>query len=266
MTEKELIERIDKMSYRDLSNMSYPSMAMLTGDYQESLVRRVVGRGKTILEQMHLRNRINSSYEFNVNEGNVRYDPQTPQLLTSLQFDLECGIPIKNENVTVLPSDEKEVKPAADFENRIKELEEENKRLSEENKERINQLKAEIDNLNNSLEAFKTQDGKNRMTARQAALFIQTVCHNLGGLPNDKKTLSPILQWGWGFTEHTSQRALGGKAEKSETEKLAQLFDDISPKLARLIREFPETFNQIKKKKLKDNNDKRLKIVKRESK
>lgn len=154
----------------------------------------------------------------------------------------------------------------------IKQLEEENQQLKEiirqqgvaaVNQDEVDKLKASIARLENDLEAFNTQDGKNRMTASQAAIFILTVCHHLGGLPNDKKALSPILQWGWGFSESTSERALGAEAQQSVADKTAQFLESFSPKLGRLIREFPGTFNELRKQKLKDNNDKKLKTINR---
>lgn len=157
-----------------------------------------------------------------------------------------------------------------EFEKRISELTEENRQLKEQitqlglaavNQDEIDELKNTIASLENDLETFKTQDGKNRMTASQAAIFILTVCHHLGGLPNDKKALSPILQWGWGFSESTSERALGAEAQQSVADKTAQFVESFSPKLGRLIREFPDTFNELRKHKLKDNNDKKLKTI-----
>lgn len=150
----------------------------------------------------------------------------------------------------------------------IKQLEGENQQLKEiirqqgvaaVNQDEVDKLKASIARLENDLEAFNTQDGKNRMTASQAAIFILTVCHHLGGLPNDKKALAPILQWGWGFSKSTSERALGAEAQQSVADKTAQFVESFSPKLGRLIREFPGTFNELRKQKLKDNNDKKVK-------
>ncbi len=120
-----------------------------------------------------------------------------------------------------------------------------------------------IETLRNDLEAFKSQDGKNRMTAGQAALFIQAVCHNIGGLPNDKKQLSPILEYGWGFSESTAKRALGARPTLENVESVVQLFESHSPKLARKIKEFPEEFDELRRKKLNDNNDKKLKTLNR---
>jgi len=133
-------------------------------------------------------------------------------------------------------------------------------------KQQVTNQQQEIDCLNDELEKLKidfegaiTQNGKSKMTATQAAIFIQTVCYNLGGLPKDKKKLSSILEYGWGFTEETSKRALGSKAKQSVVDKTASLFEDISPKLSRLIKEFPDIFEKLRIEKLRDNNSEKLK-------
>ena len=121
------------------------------------------------------------------------------------------------------------------------------------------ELRARIEELENDLDALIARDKKSMMTASQAAIFLLTVCHNLGGIPNDKKKLSPILQRGWGFSEATAERALGAKATKEAAERVAALFRDISPKLERLINEFPDEFDRIKNQKLRDNNERKVK-------
>ena len=121
------------------------------------------------------------------------------------------------------------------------------------------ELRARIEELENDLDALIARDKKSMMTASQAAIFLLTVCHNLGGIPNDKKKLSPILQRGWGFSEATAERALGAKATKEAAERVAALFRDISPKLERLINEFPDEFDRIKNQKLRDNNESKVK-------
>ncbi len=134
---------------------------------------------------------------------------------------------------------------------RIKEL--------ERQLEKTEALKAENERLQNDLEAFKTRDGKVRMTANQAAIFVQTVCHHLGGLPNDKKKLAPILESFWGYTHYTAEKALGGGAKQDVANEIASKFEETSPKLARLIREFPNEFDKLRKEKLKANNDNKVK-------
>lgn len=105
----------------------------------------------------------------------------------------------------------------------------------------------------------RTQNMKPTLTAGEAALLMMTVCHEIGGLPNDKKKLHPILTQCWGFTEQTASRALGMRPEQKTADHLAQVFENVSPKLARLIKEFPEKFEKLKLEKLKANNDKKVK-------
>ena len=78
-------------------------------------------------------------------------------------------------------------------------------------------------------------------------------------LKNDKKKLTPILEQGWGFTETTASRALGSKLSQKVADKTASIFESVSPKLARLIKEFPHTFETIRINKLKANNEKKVK-------
>ena len=108
-------------------------------------------------------------------------------------------------------------------------------------------------------DSVRSQDMKPTLTASEAALLIMTVVHEIGGLPKDKKMLYPILTQCWGFTEQTASRALGAKLDQETAKHLAQVFEDVSPKLARLIREFPDKFEKLKLAKLKANNDKKVK-------
>ena len=97
------------------------------------------------------------------------------------------------------------------------------------------------------------------LTASEAALLMMTVCHEIGGLPNDKKMLHPLLTQCWGFTEQTASRALGLKPQQDTANRLAQVFEDVSPKLARLIKDFPDKFEKLKLEKLKANNERKVK-------
>ena len=65
MTEQELIKRIEGMNIDLFLDMSYKSMAVLTDKYNESLVKRVVARGKTKKDQEYLLDEIRKSYEYN---------------------------------------------------------------------------------------------------------------------------------------------------------------------------------------------------------
>lgn len=157
---------------------------------------------------------------------------------------------------------------------RIKQLEGEIRQLKEplpkqstaDNQDEVDEQTETISLLKNDLEAFKTQDGKYRMTVSKAAIFIQSVCHYMGGLPNNKKKLAPILELCWGFTHQTAEKALGCEARQKVADDTALIFEDVSPKLARIIREFPKEFDLIRKKKLKANNDNKLKKIKEEPK
>jgi hypothetical protein len=174
---------------------------------------------------------------------------------------------LKAENARLLEENEELKKIHLDtFYNEQNRIHEDKEDMSEDDinedmliKSEVADLKQEIVRLKNDLEAFKTPNGKIRMTASQAATFLLTVCHHLGQLPNNKKKLTPILERGWNFTEKTASRALGSKTSQKVANETASIFEDISPKLARLIKEFPQTFETIRINKLKANNNKKVK-------
>ena len=126
MTEHELIKRIEGMNINLLLEMSFQSLAILTDNYKESLVKRVVGRGETTKEQEILLDEIRKSYDYNLNIQNVSFSKETHRLFSRLLFDLECGILITNEALS--PTDEKKSESITTLEQRIKELEAENER------------------------------------------------------------------------------------------------------------------------------------------
>ena len=109
-------------------------------------------------------------------------------------------------------------------------------------------LNAEIERLTLDLDGMKKEN--KGLLAHQAAIFILTICHELNQMPNQRESLAPILQYGWGFTESTSKKALRRAITKDEADKLAKQFDTITPKIARLIKELPQQ--------LKEENDQRL--------
>lgn len=164
------------------------------------------------------------------------------------------------EEGTLQPEDTLNIEKTAELEAQLNAQEQ---NFSDNGKQEPTELEKEqeqeIARLKNDLEAFKTQNGKTRMTASQAAMFLLTVCHHLGKLPNDKKKLTPILEQGWDFTETTASRALGSKPSQKVADEAASIFESVSPKLARLIKEFPQTFEAIRINKLKANNEKKVK-------
>lgn len=207
--------------------------------YYESVCNRLLEIEQNIYLHYHIADDqalIDSEIEDSRNQGDLK------PLLARIA-ELEAQLNAQEQNV----SDKREQK-----------LTEDNQLEKEQDQEIIR--------LKNDLEAFKTQNGKNRMTASQAAIFLLTVCHNLGKLPNDKKKLTPILERVWNFTETTASRALGSKPSQDVADKTASIFESVSPKLARLIKEFPQTFEAIRLSKLKANNDKKLNNTKEEPK
>lgn len=117
-------------------------------------------------------------------------------------------------------------------------------------KEQNEQLKKEVEALKSNNDEYSNKG----IPANQAAVLVQMMCHNLGGLPNNTKSLSSVLSSLWGFSESTAERVLGKKLKQETTEKVAKIFSDISPKIERLIKDFPQEYDNLRKEKLKNNN------------
>ena len=119
------------------------------------------------------------------------------------------------------------------------------------------QLYAENEQLKKEVEALKSNKDEysnKGIPANQAAVLVQMICHNLGGLPNNTKSLSSVLSSLWGFSESTAERVLGEKLKQETAEKVATIFSGISPKIERLINGFPQEYDNLRKEKLKNNN------------
>lgn len=112
------------------------------------------------------------------------------------------------------------------------------------------QLKKEVEALKSNKDEYSNKG----IPANQAAVLVQMICHNLGGLPNNIKSLSPVLSFLWGFSESTAERVLGEKLKQETAEKVATIFNDVSPKIRRLLIDFPQEYDNLRKEKLKNNN------------
>jgi len=129
----------------------------------------------------------------------------------------------------------------------------ENMKFDSVNNENISDLKQQIrklikenKELKDKIEASNTKEEKG-LTAQQAAIFITTICHNLGGLPqNGRENLYPLLQFIFGFTENTSKQALRRKITEDSASSLACNFEEISPKIANLILDMPRFLEESK--------------------
>ena len=114
-----------------------------------------------------------------------------------------------------------------------------------------------IASLENDLLAFKTRDKKNEelplFTAKQIAIFIKAILLEHNSLTNNVKMLAPLVQRFSGFAGTTAENALGHKVTQEECDKLAKVFDEFAPKIGNIIKGYPEKYEKLKGKKLKEN-------------
>ena len=298
MTKEWYLKRINNLCVNSIRNLDSIYLAELTCNFNPLLVLNLILRGLNIDEQRLITQYINNKHIKWKRDTNPKSEPALyHKIIKEVNLSIACGVMIKHEDIDQFLSDAgnntitdvKKSETTAALEARIKDLVEENEKLKEQTEQqpsvddtsgkmrvelakahnRIKELerqlkktealKAENERLQNDLEAFKTRDGKVRMTSSQAAIFVQTVCNHLGGLPNDKKKLAPILESLWGYTHYTAEKALGGEARQDVANETASIFEETSPKLARLIKEFPNEFDKLRKEKLKANNDNKVK-------
>ena len=104
---------------------------------------------------------------------------------------------------------------------------------------------------------FKTRDKKNGelplFTAKQIAIFIKAILLEHNSLTNNVKMLAPLVQRFSGFAGTTAENALGHKVTQEECDKLAKVFDEFAPKIGNIIKGYPEKYEKLKGKKLKEN-------------
>lgn len=116
----------------------------------------------------------------------------------------------------------------------------------------LNRLSAENEDLKLAVQSYKDQ-GKG-LTAPEAAILITAICLEMNQIPaNGREGLAPIIEYCWGKSSSTSCEALRRKVTKESTEKLACKFEQLVPKIARIIRELPQ--------KLEERNNERLKQI-----
>lgn len=174
MTEQELIKRIDRISGQHIVGMSNESLKMLTSNFKESLVRRLVSKGSSLRDQVLILDTINGTINdyYRVNYSNIKdWIINGREAVNNIRFDLECGILItvgkETDDIGKEISDaennttaEKYSEKRAALEARIKELEEENKEL----KEQLTQKPTAIENT----EAMKSLEDENERLRKES--------------------------------------------------------------------------------------------------
>ena len=97
-----LLDKIKKLNDSMIQNMSPDVMALLTHNFEESLVRNVVYVGKTNLEQRKIIRSIKDKYKSWKKDTDTFWGklPQLevyPQFLLEMQMDIECGMVVTAE-------------------------------------------------------------------------------------------------------------------------------------------------------------------------
>lgn len=164
------------------------------------------------------------------------------------------------------PADVSEVSPSeapADYAlmmARIAELKKENSHLKDQlaqrqlssGNEKIEAQRKEAEKLREEVESLKEEiaDMEKRVgiEAPKAALLVRIACSKVGGLPPNRENAWPLISNLWGSSETNARKRLKEGVKKSTVEALAKLFDDVSPKIASIIREEGEKIVENQKK------------------
>ena len=286
MTQEELLKRIKNVDYLTINKMSYEVIAQLTQEFNELMVKELLKRGNTNEQQRLIIKTIKRSYKEWCKKENWGFVDipgafKYPQFLNDFQTDIECGLMITDEEeaddfgermddymakhtmtkedidkaisdseCNTVP-DEKSSETIAALEERIKELESEIEKLKSENKELKEQQTStdnndEIEKLKEEIAYLKKETGK--LSSREAAILTITACYHAGGLPSNRENLYPILTTLFGVGESLAKRRLREAIKEEGAEALAKCFDEVSPVIARSLREMPEKLKNKKKK------------------
>lgn len=285
MKREDLLKRIENVDFLTISKMSPEVLLRLTDNFKEQMVLKLVARGNTNTSQRIILSSVLKAYEENQKKTNPLWgmwgSEKYPEYLENLQLDIECRRLIideeeeqkKNDKMmdgymanhtmtkedidkaisdteSITVTDEKSPEKIAALEERIKELKAEIKKLKSENKELKEQQTStddhdEIDGLKEEIEYLKTETGK--LTSKEAAILTITACYHAGGLPPNRENLYPILTNLFGVGESLAKRRLREGINEKDVESLAKCFDEVSPVIARTLREMPEKLKNKKK-------------------
>lgn len=92
MDKNELIRRIDGISYERIPDMDEFSVKMLTDDFKEPLVRRLISKAPARNQKWAL-----EWIERKYRDCNT-WNPTPPSYFQTLRFDIDCGIPITSND------------------------------------------------------------------------------------------------------------------------------------------------------------------------
>jgi hypothetical protein len=174
---------------------------------------------------------------------------QHEMMIASLDYMTDVELAKALELANLYPHEARKI---STLEARIKELEEENQLLKEQssqkqtadNQDDVETYLDEIESLKAEIEYLKKDNGK--LTTQEAAILTITACYYGGGW-NNRENLHPILTNLFGIPEtHAKRRLREGIKNNDTLETLAKCFDEVSPKIAGILREMPEVLKNYK--------------------
>ena len=266
MTEEErqdAIDRINGMSAGDVGDMPYEFLAELTDYFEdELLIKLFVSRGLTKNWQQSLSYCMKKAQEWWFNQLNLWEQREYcddgraerfRKCLKAIDLDIACNRLITPSAPALWQTDKTSNVQEEEDDESLEELREQNEDL----RERLRKAKADIKAYKSlikkakaDIEAYESQ-GKG-VRASMHALLITTLCHHLGGLPqNGRQSLSPILQKLYGYTESTSESALKHEFTQEDADALAKFFNTTSPKVSSLIKGMPQMLKQQNNERLR---------------
>ena len=207
MTPKEKeknIKRINNLDFQSIIRLSTEYIARLTSDYSESLVRKLIARGKSLSQQFEILRHVKSNYEYwQKNTVGISGPFDFPEFIKEIQLDLKCGLMITGEDETETSeesieeymakhamtkedldkaisdyknkkeTDEKHSETTAALEARIKELEAEIEKLKSENKELKEQLTQKPTAVENTEAMNSLKDENERFRKEHEEMIVE---------------------------------------------------------------------------------------------
>ena len=124
--------------------------------------------------------------------------------------------------------------------------------------ERIKNLEQENEELRFTIESNKERD--KGLSVPDMAVILIAICYHLNQLPqNGRETLYPLLQYLTGAKESTAKEALRRRITQEKADNIAKNMNKLTPVIARIIKELPEKLDEENRKRLKRQNEERLK-------
>ena len=117
MTPKEKnIRRINNLDFQLIQKLDYETLAILTSDFSESLVRKLIARSKSLAQQELIFRYVKNNFEkWNRHKTYIDGPTRFPEYFKDIQTDLNCKLLIKDEeeaeeadeNIEELPATQK---------------------------------------------------------------------------------------------------------------------------------------------------------------